>query len=121
MAKERLPRSRAPYNFTPETKSQVYDEQDGQCIVSGREYELECHHMLFVAAARGFWPNIDPEILKQRENAVYLNREVHEKLHEQVHKWPKEFFRLYMVGLYSYLRDYYEENKETVIYTAVGD
>lgn len=103
---------RLPYEFTQETKDLVFDRQGGRCAITGRTYDLECHHILPIAIALGFWKNIDPDILKSPENAVYLNAAVHEKLHDQMKRWDKDFFRLYIVTMFSHLRDYVSEDQE---------
>lgn len=103
MARERG--YRTPYRFSLETKNQVLIEQQQKCAITGREDNLQCHHILPIAVALGFWPNIDPEILKHRDNAVYVNREVHELIHEQMHEWPREFFKAVVIGMYSHLRE----------------
>ncbi len=104
---------RKPYEFSSQTKDEVYDRQNGRCAITGRRDNLECHHILPIAISLGFWKNIDPDILKDPENAVYLNSDTHHRLHEQMRDWPKDFFRLYITGLFSYLRDYVQENKLT--------
>ena len=101
---------RIPFEFTHATKDQVLKEQDNKCAVTGRTDHLQVHHMLGVGIALGFWPNINPEIIKQRENAVAITADIHSQIEAEIHSWPKEFFRLYTIGLYSYLRDTYYDS-----------
>lgn len=99
-------KERAPYEFSPGVRNQVLREQKRRCAVTGeKRHYLEIHHMLPIAVATGFWPNINPDILKQRENAVALTPQAHTQLHNEMNQWPKEFFRSFVVGLFSYLRD----------------
>jgi len=108
-----MSKERKAYEFSHHTKHTVRKEQHGKCAITGKKRKyLETHHLLPIAIATGFWPNIDPEILKQRENAVAVCPEVHKQIHKDLHEWPKEFFKAYIIGLYCYLRDELNEAYE---------
>lgn len=111
--------NRAPYEFSPLIKNEVRRDQRYRCAITGRKSQhLEVHHILPIGVALGFWPRINPQILNQRENAVGLSPEIHKQLHDEMHEWPKEFFKLYVIGVYSYLRDELEKEQ---VFAAVGD
>jgi len=110
---------RYPHNFPLETKLTVRQQQENRCAVTGEKTKLQIHHILPIALAVGFWPNIDPEILKQIENAVGLSEEIHQQLHREMYKWPDEFLRLFVVGVYKHMRDTYRESQDQ--YAQAGD
>ena len=105
-------RERAPYEFSPGTRKTVLKEQNRTCAITGtKQHRLEVHHILGIGLATGFWPNIDPAIIKQRENAVALRPDVHKQLHEEMLAWPEDFLRVYVIEMYRYLRDLHLEKQ----------
>ena len=100
--------SRAGYNFSPDLKAKVRREQKNRCKLTGKREYLEIHHMLGIALARGYFPTADPQIFTQRENAVGLTVEIHKQLHEEMLRWPPEFTKVFVIGMYKYLRDIYK-------------
>ena len=114
LLKEKMSREsgyRVPFEFTNEVRNQVLEEQNNRCAVTGRKDHLQCHHLLPISIALGFWPNINPEIIKQRENAIYLNEDIHNQIHEEMKRWPPEFFKLVVIGMYKHLRDNYQDGQ----------
>ena len=103
---------RKKYEFSSHTKKQVRKEQKNRCAVTGKKEYVEIHHLLGVALAHGWFPTVNPSIFSQRENAVAVNPEDHKLIHEQIRGWDKEFLKLYVIGLYKYLRDIHKEKEK---------
>lgn len=102
-------RSREFYEFNNATKRQVKKEQKNRCAITGKKGYTEVHHLLGCALAGGFFPTVEPAIFKQIENAVALDPEIHKQLHDEQREWPPEFTRLFVIGVYKYLRDIHRE------------
>jgi hypothetical protein len=54
----------------------VLEKYNNKCVVSGRDYDLECHHL--EPKAEG----MSPEKVFNVDNGIVLNKEVHTRLHQ---------------------------------------
>jgi hypothetical protein len=105
---------RQPYEFSIAQKRDIRKSQKNKCAITGEKTLLEIHHLLPICLAHGFFPTVNPAIFKQEENMIGLSHDVHEELHLQMREWPPEFTRLFVIGLYSYLRDIYNEKQAKI-------
>jgi hypothetical protein len=105
---------RQGYEFSKEIKKQIRRDQKQSCAVTGKRGYTEVHHLLGIALAKAYFPTVNPAIFHQKENGIALDPQVHKQLHEEMLLWPPEFTKLFVIGMYKYLRDLYHEKQQQV-------
>jgi hypothetical protein len=65
-------------SFYKDWREQVLERDEHKCIISGREDNLEAHHVLPKAE------DYHPEEAFNVDNGITLNKEVHQKIHDMI-------------------------------------
>lgn len=71
--------------FSRKVKDRVWQRQDGRCFVTGEPLNNpELHHWMALSIWRKYFPWIPQSLIESDINAIYLNRDVHRQLHNQI-------------------------------------
>lgn len=100
---------RKPFKFTSGVRNSKKKEQRSRCLISGSKYNLQAHHILPISWVLKNNPDIDPSIIKQKENCVLLCGEVHSKIHQELCSYPEWFRKIYYDAMLEHLIESVED------------
>lgn len=98
---------RKPYSFRLETKKLKRKEQKNTCANPDCDCKkgLEAHHLLPCSVARDIYPNLPPQAVRDINNLLYLCRECHRQVHNELRGKPRQDELLYYKAVFDHLID----------------